>query len=43
VLEEMATARNSSLAALILTIDRSRGERALASACRVAALTHHIG
>jgi predicted DNA-binding ribbon-helix-helix protein len=43
VLEEMAAARNSSLAALILTIDRSRGERALASACRVAALTHRSG
>ena len=38
VLDEMAVARGSSLAALILTIDRGRGERALASACRVAAL-----
>ena len=36
VLEAMAAARGSSLAGLILTIDRSRGERALASACRVA-------
>ena len=38
VLDEMATTRESSLAALIVSIDRSRGERALASACRVAAL-----
>jgi len=40
VLDEMATARGSSLAALILGIDRARGARALASACRVAALVH---
>ena len=38
VLEAMAVARGSSLAGLILSIDRGRGERALASACRVAAL-----
>lgn len=38
VLDEMATTRESSLAGLILIIDRSRGKRALASACRVAAL-----
>lgn len=38
VLDEMAQARGGSLAALILHIDAQRGERALASACRVAAL-----
>jgi predicted DNA-binding ribbon-helix-helix protein len=38
VLEAMATARGSSLAGLILGIDRARGDRPLASACRVAAL-----
>ena len=38
VLDEMATARGSSLAALIISIDKARGERPLASACRVAAL-----
>jgi predicted DNA-binding ribbon-helix-helix protein len=38
VLEAMAQARGSSLAALVVSIDRSRGERPLASACRVAAL-----
>jgi len=38
VLEAMAVARGSSLAALIVSIDRGRGERPLASACRVAAL-----
>ena len=38
VLDEMAVARGSSLAALIVSIDRGRGERPLASACRVAAL-----
>ena len=40
VLDQMATARDLSLAALIISIDRGRGERALASACRVAALTY---
>ena len=39
VLDEMAAARGSSLAALVVSIDRARGERPLASACRVAALT----
>ena len=34
----MAQARGLSLAALIVSIDRGRGERPLASACRVAAL-----
>jgi predicted DNA-binding ribbon-helix-helix protein len=40
VLDEMAAARRSSFAALIAAIDRQRGERPLASACRVAALEH---
>lgn len=38
VLDAMAAARGSSLAALIVSIDRGRGGRPLASACRVAAL-----
>ncbi|MBI1198393.1 MAG: aryl-sulfate sulfotransferase [Phenylobacterium sp.] len=38
VMETMAQARGLSLAALIVSIDRARGERPLASACRVAAL-----
>lgn len=38
VLEQMAQARGASLAALVVSIDRARGERPLASACRVAAL-----
>ena len=38
VLEEMAQARATSLAGLIAAIDAERGERGLASACRVAAL-----
>lgn len=38
VLEAMATARSSSLAALVGTIDKGRGTRPLASACRLAAL-----
>ena len=38
VLEDMAKTRDASLAALILRIDAERGERPLASACRVAAL-----
>ena len=41
VLDEMAQARGLSLAGLIGEIDQGRGERALASACRVAALAHH--
>ncbi len=43
VLDEMAEVRGSSLAALIVSIDRGRGERPLASACRVAALTYARG
>lgn len=40
VLDEMAATMGSSLAALILRVDAKRGERPLASACRVAALEH---
>ncbi|MGZ8363269.1 MAG: ribbon-helix-helix domain-containing protein [Caulobacteraceae bacterium] len=38
VLEEMARAENTSLAALIRRLDAERGAAPLASACRVAAL-----
>lgn len=38
VLDEMAQARGLSLAGLIVAIDRGRGRRPLASACRVTAL-----
>jgi predicted DNA-binding ribbon-helix-helix protein len=38
VLDEMAAAEGLSLAGLIARIDGGRGERPLASACRVAAL-----
>jgi predicted DNA-binding ribbon-helix-helix protein len=40
VLEEMAKTRGASLAGLILSVDAQRGERPLASACRVAALQY---
>jgi predicted DNA-binding ribbon-helix-helix protein len=40
VLEAMAAARNASLAGLIVSIDRGRAGRPLASACRVAALEY---
>jgi predicted DNA-binding ribbon-helix-helix protein len=43
VLDAMAEARGSSLAALIVSIDRARAGRPLASACRVAALRHVQG
>jgi predicted DNA-binding ribbon-helix-helix protein len=43
VLDAMAAERGSSLAALIISIDRGRAERPLASACRVAALKHAQG
>ena len=43
VLEHMARSRGASLAGLILTIDRGRGRRPLASACRVAALRYALG
>lgn len=39
VLEAMAQARGQSLAAFIAEVDAERGERPLASACRVAAIT----
>lgn len=38
VLELMARARGQSLAALIVSLDETRAQRPLASACRVAAL-----
>ncbi len=40
VLEDMARAAETSLAGLVLRIDAERGERPLASACRVAALSY---
>ena len=40
VMDEMASARGVTLAVLIALIDESRGERPLASACRVAALAY---
>ena len=40
VLDDMAAARGASLAALIVSIDRGRSDRPLASACRVAALNY---
>jgi predicted DNA-binding ribbon-helix-helix protein len=43
VLDEMAQARAISLAALIVSIDRGRAGRPLASACRLAALRHAQG
>jgi predicted DNA-binding ribbon-helix-helix protein len=43
VLEEMARARGLSLAGLMLAVDAGRGERPLASACRLAALAHARG
>ena len=39
VLQALAATRGLSLAGLIADIDAGRGERPLASACRVAALT----
>jgi predicted DNA-binding ribbon-helix-helix protein len=38
VLEKLATSRTTSLAGLLAELDRTRGDRPLASACRVAAL-----
>jgi predicted DNA-binding ribbon-helix-helix protein len=43
VLEEMAQVQNASLAVLISQLDQGRGDRPLASACRVAALAHARG
>lgn len=40
VLEAMAAARGCSLAAAVAEIDRARGARPLASACRLAALAY---
>ena len=40
VLEAMAAAKGLALAGLIIRIDQGRGERPLASACRVAALAY---
>jgi predicted DNA-binding ribbon-helix-helix protein len=40
VLDAMAKDRGSSLAAVIGAIDQDRGDRLLASACRVAALAY---
>ncbi len=40
VLDEMAAARGSSLAGLVVSIDAARQGRPLASACRVAALAY---
>jgi predicted DNA-binding ribbon-helix-helix protein len=43
VLEEMAQAQGVSLAGLIAQLDQGRGDRPLASACRVAALAYARG
>lgn len=43
VLDAMAAQRGSSLAQLVISIDRGREGRPLASACRVAALKHAQG
>ena len=43
VLERMAATRGVSLAALVDGLDRDRGGRPLASACRVAALAEASG
>jgi predicted DNA-binding ribbon-helix-helix protein len=43
VLEEMAQAQGASLAGLIAQLDQGRGDRPLASACRVAALAYARG
>jgi predicted DNA-binding ribbon-helix-helix protein len=40
VMDEMAASRGVPLAVLIAQIDEGRGERPLASACRVAALAY---
>jgi len=40
VLEDRAGREGVSLAALLTAIDQGRGERPLASACRLAALEH---
>ncbi|MGA0599163.1 ribbon-helix-helix domain-containing protein [Caulobacter sp. KR2-114] len=43
VLEEMAQARGMSLSELVARIDSERGGSPLASACRLAALSHARG
>lgn len=43
VLERMAKVEDLSLAGLITRLDRTRGDRPLASACRVAALLFASG
>ena len=40
VLDEMARSRGLSVAGLVLHLDETRGQRPLASACRVAALRY---
>lgn len=43
VLRAMAESRSATLAALLVEIDEGRGERPLASACRLAALAFATG
>lgn len=43
VLEDMARRQKISLAGIIARIDEGRGERPLASACRIAALSYVRG
>jgi len=43
VLQAMAQSRSTTLAALLVEIDEGRGERPLASACRLAALSFASG
>ena len=43
VIDEIAESRGVSVASVILSIDAGRGERPLASACRVAALRYARG
>jgi predicted DNA-binding ribbon-helix-helix protein len=43
VLEAMAAARTLSLAGLVAEIDGTRGDKPLASACRLAALADALG
>jgi predicted DNA-binding ribbon-helix-helix protein len=40
VIDEIAKTRGESVASVILSIDAGRGERPLASACRIAALKY---
>ena len=40
VIDEIAKTRDESVASVILSIDAGRGERPLASACRIAALKY---